>query len=429
MRSTPATLIALSCATAGIAVQSAALADCIGDRNVCLGTDALISITTGDGNVAIGDEALKSNQTGFYNIAVGTAAMRDQLSGNSNVGIGLESLMINSGKFNVAIGTAALHLNTHGEGNTATGEEALFSNGTGSYNTATGHAALNENTTGQENTGTGNLSLQNNSVGSFNTASGSFALNANTTASYNTGVGYRALVLNTTGQSNTGNGSNALANNHTGSYNAAYGNGALRNNTTGFRNVAVGHRAGLAVTTGSDNIIIGGGNQGFSADSGVIRIGTNTFQKKAFMAGVWGVKTGSSNAAAVYVDANGQFGTIKSSGKYKEDIAPLGVESERLLMLRPVSFRYKEPDEDGAKPLHYGLIAEEVAAAFPALVVYGKDGGPETVKYEMLSTLLLNELQRVQRESDLLKDQVRVQGEQLQELRREISALADAVGH
>ncbi len=38
--------------------------------------------------------------------------------------------------------------------------------------------------------------------------------------------------------------------------------------------------------------------------------------------------------------------------------------------LRPVTFRYKQAQDDGAHPLQYGLIAEEVAEMFPDLAVF-----------------------------------------------------------
>ena len=51
---------------------------------------------------------------------------------------------------------------------------------------------------------------------------------------------------------------------------------------------------------------------------------------------------------------------------------------------------------EGEKPLQYGLIAEEVAATFPELVVYNDKGEPETVRYQELTPILLNELQKQQ---------------------------------
>jgi len=41
------------------------------------------------------------------------------------------------------------------------------------------------------------------------------------------------------------------------------------------------------------------------------------------------------------------------------------------------------------------LIAEEVDEVFPRLVVYDKEGGPETVRYLDLIPLMLNEIQKL----------------------------------
>jgi hypothetical protein len=46
------------------------------------------------------------------------------------------------------------------------------------------------------------------------------------------------------------------------------------------------------------------------------------------------------------------------------------------MKLRPVTFRYKQAQEDGSHPLQYGLVAEEVAAVNPGLVQFDKDGQP-----------------------------------------------------
>jgi hypothetical protein len=39
----------------------------------------------------------------------------------------------------------------------------------------------------------------------------------------------------------------------------------------------------------------------------------------------------------------------------------MGDATANIMRLRPVTFRYKQPFEDGTKPIQYGLIAEEVA--------------------------------------------------------------------
>jgi hypothetical protein len=39
----------------------------------------------------------------------------------------------------------------------------------------------------------------------------------------------------------------------------------------------------------------------------------------------------------------------------------MGAASHDLMRLRPATSRYKQPFADGSKPIHYGLIAEELA--------------------------------------------------------------------
>jgi hypothetical protein len=92
------------------------------------------------------------------------------------------------------------------------------------------------------------------------------------------------------------------------------------------------------------------------------------------------------------------LGVASSSRRYKEDIRDMGSTSEGLMRLRPVTFRYKHPFDDVSKPIQYGLIAEEVAEVYPDLVAHSADGQIETVKYQLLDPMLLNELQRQQGE-------------------------------
>ena len=121
---------------------------------------------------------------------------------------------------------------------------------------------------------------------------------------------------------------------------------------------------------------------------------------RTFVAGIRGVTTDVADAIPVLVDSAGQLGTISSSRRYKKDIADMGDRTDRLLDLRPVLFRYKSRTADENGPLEYGLIAEEVADVFPDLVVYDEEGQPETVKYHLLSSMLLNELQKEHARND-----------------------------
>jgi hypothetical protein len=292
---------------------------------------------------------------------------------------------------NIAIGNGALASNTTGVQDSAFGLFALENNTTGTFNTATGQQAMRTNTTGSGDTATGSNALYANTTGSGNTATGDAALDANTTGSYNTGDGSGALEENTTGQANTATGNGALGSNTTGSTNTAYGNGALIGNTTGNNNIGIGNSAARNVAgANSNNIHIG--NSGSAGDSNTIRIGIS--QTSFFAAGIRGITTGANSAIPVLIDANGQLGTLSSSRRFKEDIRDMGEASSGLLRLRPVTFRYRQPFADGSKPVEYGLIAEEVAEVYPDLVAHSADGQIETVKYQVLDSLLLNELQK-----------------------------------
>jgi Chaperone of endosialidase len=81
-----------------------------------------------------------------------------------------------------------------------------------------------------------------------------------------------------------------------------------------------------------------------------------------------------------------------------------------------VIFRYKAEHDDGARMRQYGLIAEDVAEIYPELVVLDKDGQPSGVRYHVLPAMLLNELQRQQR-------QLTAQQQELDELRAQVPAL------
>ena len=270
-----------------------------------------------------------------------------------------------------------------------------FAHAFGSNNTFLGVNAGNFSVSGTSNTATGTDALQVHSSGCCNTANGSRALQANSTGGYNTAIGASALFSNTA-DSNTASGAFALSSNTSGSYNTALGYFALTNNTTGCCNIALGDEAGVNLTTGDNNIVIG--HLGVTAEANTIRIGTNGLQTRALVAGIRGATTGQANAIAVLIDSNGQLGTVSSSRRAKFDIEGMGNATNGLMRLRPVSFRYRQYGENG--PLQYGLIAEEVAEVYPGLVARNQDGQVETVMYQFLAPMLLNEVQKEHRRNE-----------------------------
>src|SRR3989449_10786527 len=78
--------------------------------------------------------------------------------------------------------------------------------------------------------------------------------------------------------------------------------------------------------------------------------------------------------------------------------------------LRPVTFRCLAHGNNA--PVQYGLIAEEVAEVYPEMVARNKDGEVETVMYQFLAPMLLNELQKQHR---TIEQQRQVNEQQLQQ--------------
>jgi hypothetical protein len=435
--------------------SSAMASNTTGSFNTASGANALLSNTSGIENTASGAGALQANTIGAGNTASGVNALHSNTGGMNNTASGIDALSANtSGANNTASGANALQSNTVGIQNTASGVSALQSNIGGMYNTASGFFALSANTAGNANTATGLQALQNNTIGDNNTASGinslemnvsgvtntatgSGALQSNTIGNENTATGYQALQANVGGIENTADGKSALASNVAGTNNTASGQAALLLNTTGISNSALGFNALGQNVGGNSNIGIGrdagtlapaGNNNsvyiastGSGSDAnGTVRIGTGSSQVQVFVAGVSGVTTGVNNAVAVVIDSNGQLGTVSSSQRFKEDIQDMGDASSGLLRLRPVTFRYKQAYTDGSKPLDYGLIAEEVAQVYPGLAVKDKDGQIQTVQYQKLTPMLLNELQKQ-------ADQIRVLEERLATLEAARFAAAEPV--
>jgi hypothetical protein len=373
--------------------------------NTAEGQDALFSRTTGSYNTAIGGHALFANTAGISNTAVGAFTLAANILGEQNVAVGQGALRNNTtGSANTATGFQALYKNTGdvffdvGNRNTATGYQALYRNGD-SDNTATGYQALFNNA-GGVNTANGSLALYSNTAGSYNTAIGCDALLNNTTGNTNTATGFQALFSNTIGYNNTATGFGALSSNTTSINNTAYGTGVLSFNT-GSNNTALGFDAGSNLTTGSGNVCIGSGVLGVAGESNTTRI-RNIYSAVA-------------SGRAVYVNSVNKIGTLSSSRRYKEEIKAMDKASETLFGLKPVTFRYKK-EVDSARALSFGLIAEDVGQISPELITRDEKGNPQTVRYEAVNAMLLNEFLKEHHQVQDLKAIVAGQQKQIEAL-------------
>src|SRR5437867_11369711 len=333
------------------------------------GCNALQHLTTGAGNTAIGWYSLSSDTIHSYNTGVGAGA-----------------LVLNNADSNTAMGAAALLLNTSGTENVAVGTDALVYNDTGEDNTAIGAFALISNVAGFDNTAVGHRALFSNTTGGID----------------NTAIGHLALQSNTTGGGNT-----------------AIGNNTLVNSTGGNLNTALGANAGNGVTTASNVICINSFGQDVS-DSCYIG---NIYSNVQPIVGT--------DPDSVTITSAGRLGRGNvSSRRYKHDIKPMEQASEVLYALKPVSFRYNN-EYDATHTLSFGLIAEEVAEVYPDPVGRNPKGEPESVRYEQINAMLLNEFLKEHRKVEKLEATVAEQQESFQsklaEQEKQLQALASGL--
>ena len=327
------------------------------------------------GNTADGADALAGLTTGIYNSAFGIFSLLSNGSANFNTGVGAGVLLVNTANENTAVGAGALFSNKVAGDNNAVGAFALFNNdsdaaGTANFNNAHGRNCLLNNVDGDENDAFGDDSMESNTTGIENTAMGDDSLDSNTTGSDNTAVGKEAGDTVTTGSENT----------------------------------FLGHNAGIGTTDGSDIIAIGAESAGQFANVG----------PTCFIGNIDGEPTSDpGSTVAVLIDSNNNLGTFASSRRVKHDIKPMDKASEVILALKPVSFKYNH-DVKGTPC--FGLIAEDVAQVDRDLVVRDKNGEPQTVRYEQINAMLLNEFLKEHRK-------VETAGSNIAELRSTVGVL------
>ncbi len=280
--------------------------------------------------------------------------------------------------------------------------------GTASYqDILVGLGAGHEITSGYQNAFVGYHAGFYATTGLQNSYFGDFAGEGNTTGSRNTFLGTGVGVYN----------------NSTGSNNVYIGNDAGIG-TTGNDNVAIGERAGLGNSGGSNEIYIGEGAGCNCAESNTIRIGTQGTQSAAYMAGIYGVNV---DGIPVQINSNGQLGVATSSLRFKEQVRDMGDSTDALIKLRPVTFLYKPEYANGEPTVQYGLIAEEVAKVYPELVAYDKDGQPYSVRYQYLSAMLLNEVQRQYHRAEAETEINKTQEQRIEQLEKRLSRLEDVL--
>jgi len=411
-----------------------------GANNLFAGVNAGAANTTGADNAIFGREAGFNNATGSGNSFFGSGAGKyTTVDGNSFFGKHA-GYFTSTGGFNAFFGKSAGFSNTTGGWNTLFGYEAGYSNLVGAGNVFVGFYA-GRTSTSSKNTFVGYTSGQLTTSGSGNAFFGAQSGEGNTTGSDNTFLGAGAGFESTTGHDNTSVGNNTGSSTSTGIDNVFVGSGAGSQNTIGNSNVFIGARAGWGTPLGtlnddeSSNIAIGtdarigagvsnsvviGDHATVTADDTIV-LGSNL--QNTVVSGQLRVVTiplgGSSQLCA------GFFNTISlcsSSIRFKENVDNFTGGLDLIKRLRPVSFTWKT---DRSRDV--GFIAEEVAAIEPLLANHDANGEVYGVKYDRISTALVNAVNAQQTQIESLQTHLVDQQKQIQKQQEEIDLLKRVV--
>jgi hypothetical protein len=114
--------------------------------------------------------------------------------------------------------------------------------------------------------------------------------------------------------------------------------------------------------------------------------------------------------------------------------------SEALFALKPVTFHYKKGIDPQGIP-QFGLVAEDVEKVNPDLVVRDGEGNVNTVRYEAINAMLLNEflkahckaqqqqatITELKRGIEILTAQLKEQAAQIQKVNAQLEISKPAV--
>ena len=120
---------------------------------------------------------------------------------------------------------------------------------------------------------------------------------------------------------------------------------------------------------------------------------------------------------------DGKLGAQVSARRFKEEIKPIKEASVVIYDLKPVSFRYK-PEIDPARPLGFGLIAEDVEKTSPDLVTRNREGQVISVRYEAVNAMLLNEFLKEHRKNQEQQANIEQQQNQIEALAAKVEEQA-----
>jgi hypothetical protein len=112
-----------------------------------------------------------------------------------------------------------------------------------------------------------------------------------------------------------------------------------------------------------------------------------------------------SGTTLVYNNTTGQIGPTASTQRYKTNIRPTSLDTSKVLQLQPVDFNWN--DHENVKHLNgasgFGMIAEDVDAILPEIVIKDDKGVCQSINYDKVGVLLIPEVRRIVEQNQMLE--------------------------
>jgi hypothetical protein len=348
------------------------------------------------------------------------------MDGAGNLFVG-QNTLVNTGLNNAFIGVNAGTANTSGGGNTFVGNAAGSANSTGFFNSFYGHFAGNANAGGSDNSFFG-VEAGRLSTASQNSFFGRQSGLSTTTGGSNSFFGYRSGWSNTIGASNSFFGNSAGSTNEDGTNNTFVGTNSGSQNRSGGNNTFIGKGAGVSNSDGSNNTIIGAdanvplnltltfataiGAGSLALDSNVVALGRPNGADTVLAYGKIRFNTlGAAGSTQLCRNASSEIASCSSSLRYKSHVSDFTSGLSTLLRLRPITFDWKDT---GIRDLGFG--AEDIVRIEPLLVTQNDRGEVEGVKYDRITTVLVNAVKEQQ-------EQIEAQSREIAELKAVVCSL------
>ena len=316
----------------------------------------------GSSNIIIGFNNGKTKQ-GIYATSIGS------LSGNLNQGSNAVAIGLRAGKNNQSIGAIAI-------GNNSAAADCV-----GCIGQSNSAIAIGENA-GYNNQGTYAIAI--------GTNAGLYQQGKNTTTNASSiAIGRNAGQINQStnavsighnaGQTNQSN--NAVA----------IGYGAGKQNQKPYT-ISIGTNAGHTFQQSNTILINASPSHGMTASGTVAGTFINPVRGPIMSGNVL-----SYNTTTKEITYTG------SSKRYKHNIKPLSTQTENIYKLLPREFKYKL---NGEKDI--GLIAEEADKCDSWFAYKDKDGIPEGIRWNSITTYLIAEIKKLKIRKDKLKEELKM---------------------